>query len=66
MMDSATIESLPQPGQFYGECVLYHPIRIITTCADGPTVLHENDFVRKEKQYRKGHDHSQRELYVER
>ena len=64
MMDSATIGSPPQPGQPYGECVLYHPIRIITTCANGPTVLHESDFVRKKGQYRKGHDHSRRELDV--
>ncbi|CAF2489545.1 unnamed protein product [Rotaria sp. Silwood2] len=58
MMDSATIRPSLQPGQSYGECVLYHPIRIITTCADGSTVFHENDFVKKEGQYRKDHDHS--------
>ncbi|CAF3591110.1 unnamed protein product [Rotaria sordida] len=58
MMDSTTIGSSLQSGQSYGECVLYHPIRITTTCADGPTVLHENDFVRNERQYRKDHDHN--------
>ncbi|CAF0973152.1 unnamed protein product [Rotaria sordida] len=60
MMDSTTIGSSLQSGQSYGECVLYHPIRITTTCADGPTVLHENDFVRNERQYRKDHDHNKR------
>jgi hypothetical protein len=58
MMDTATIGMPPQTGQPYGECVLYHPIRIITTGADGPTVLHENDFSQK------GYEHSKRELYI--
>jgi hypothetical protein len=48
MMDSARIESSRQPEQFY----------IITTCTDGPIVLHESDFVRKERHYRKGHNHN--------
>jgi hypothetical protein len=65
IMHSAMIGPPPQPGQSYGECVLYHPIRIVTTCVDGSTVLHESDFVRKKGQYRKGHDRSKRELYVE-
>ncbi len=31
----------------------YHPIHIITVCADGSTVFHESDFVRKERHYSK-------------
>ncbi|CAM4873788.1 unnamed protein product [Rotaria socialis] len=61
MMDSETSESSLQSRQAYGECVLYHPIRIITTCADGPTVLHESDFVKHDKgKYRKNHDHNKK------
>jgi len=66
-MDSETVgpPSPPQSRKPYGECVLYHPIRIITTSADGPIMLNESDFVRKEEQYRKDHGHSQRELNIE-
>jgi len=31
----------------------YHPIHIITVCADGSTVFHGSDFVRKERHYPK-------------
>ncbi|CAF3352436.1 unnamed protein product [Rotaria sp. Silwood1] len=55
MMDSAIIEPSLQPGQPYGECVMYHPIRIITTCADGSRALHESDVVINEGQYRRDH-----------
>ncbi|CAF1584857.1 unnamed protein product [Rotaria magnacalcarata] len=58
MMDSETNQSSLQSRQAYGECVLYHPIRIITTCADEPTVLHESDFVKHDKG--KNHDHNKK------
>ncbi|CAF0907468.1 unnamed protein product [Didymodactylos carnosus] len=41
-------DSCCKPGQNYGECVLYHPIRIITTCvSDEPSLLGDHDFIMK-------------------
>ncbi len=57
MIDLATIA---QPCQSYSEYVSYHSIHIIATCADGSTVFHESDFVRKERHYRKGYHYNKR------
>ncbi len=51
MMNSAAIGSFLQPGELCGECVLHHSIRIVITCADRLTLLHEKDSVIKQGQY---------------
>lgn len=66
MMDSLTIRpSVKQAEQSYGECIVYHPIRIIATGADRPTVIYERDLKKNAKPYRKGHAHSKSELYID-
>ena len=46
------MNSVPNESD-YGECILYHPIRIITTSVDQPIVIRENDPVKHDRFKRK-------------
>ena len=52
MMDSASSGPSSHSGQLHGECILYHPIRIMTSSAEGSAVLHEGDVARMDRKYR--------------
>ncbi|CAF1138754.1 unnamed protein product [Adineta ricciae] len=62
--DKVYMNSVPNESD-YGECILYHPIRIITTSADQPIVIRGKDSVKYDRFKRFSYGSTQRKIVLE-